>query len=131
MTRSLALCSSCSFTCAADCFPVRASVDDDDAIVGPPLPFAREAAARLGSGRRAIGGWDGAVSVSDAEAVEVDDLMRGRTLGVGKFDFLSIASTVLRKRMKSASARMRVDGRSMVFESSLTISCQHIILLSA
>lgn len=40
----------------------------------------------------------------------------------GKLLFLSTVSTVLWKRLKSDSARTRVDSRSMVPESSLTIS---------
>lgn len=45
---------------------------------------------------------------------------RCRSFGLGKLDFLSIASTVLWKRRKSASARTRVDSRSIVVESSFT-----------
>ena len=45
---------------------------------------------------------------------------RCRTLGVGKLFFLSMASTVRWKRRKRAWARRRVEGRSMVLESSLT-----------
>lgn len=41
--------------------------------------------------------------------------------GEGNMCFLSIASTVRWKRMKSASARMRVESRSIVFASSLTV----------
>jgi len=43
-----------------------------------------------------------------------------RNLGAGKFSFLSMASTRRWKRLNRASARMRVDSRSMVPESSLT-----------
>jgi hypothetical protein len=41
--------------------------------------------------------------------------------GRGKLFLLSIASTVRWKRRKRASARTRVEGRSIVDESSLTI----------
>ena len=40
----------------------------------------------------------------------------------GKFPFLSIVSTVRWKRRKSDSARIKVDSRSMVPDSSLTIA---------
>lgn len=49
-------------------------------------------------------------------------VVRCRSLGAGKLDFLSIASTVRWKRRKSASARMSVDSKSMVVDSSLTLS---------
>jgi hypothetical protein len=49
---------------------------------------------------------------------------RCRNFGAGKLDFLSIASTVRWKRRKRASARMRVDSKSIVVESSFTVS-QH------
>lgn len=42
-------------------------------------------------------------------------------LGAGKFFFLSIASTSRWKRRNRASARIRVDSRSIVHESSLTV----------
>ena len=45
----------------------------------------------------------------------------GSVRGAGKFCFLSMASTRRLKRRKSASARMSVDSRSIVLESSLTI----------
>lgn len=47
--------------------------------------------------------------------------LRWRTVGVGKLFRLSTASTVRSKRRKRAWARRRVEGRSIVFESSLTI----------
>ena len=46
-----------------------------------------------------------------------------RRFGAGKLDFLSIASTVLWKRRKRASARTSVDSRSIVVDSSLTKFC--------
>ncbi len=46
--------------------------------------------------------------------------LRWRMEGAGKLRFLSMASTVRWKRRKRAWARRRVEGRSMVFESSLT-----------
>jgi hypothetical protein len=49
--------------------------------------------------------------------------LRCRTVapcGAGKLLFLSIASTVFWKRRNSCSARMRVDSRSIVLESSFT-----------
>lgn len=46
---------------------------------------------------------------------------RCRTLGAGKLFFLSMASTVRWKRRKRAWARRRVEGRSMVFDNSLTV----------
>jgi hypothetical protein len=46
---------------------------------------------------------------------------RCRNLGAGKFDFLSIASTVRWKRRNKASARMSVLSKSIVVESSLTV----------
>jgi len=46
----------------------------------------------------------------------------GRSRGPGKLPFLSMVSTSRWKRRNSASARMRVDSRSMVPESSLTAS---------
>lgn len=66
------------------------------------------------------------VSTDEVFAVEgdvgvVEVPMRWRSLGVGKLDFLSMASTVRWKRRKRASARMRVDSRSIVVESSLTV----------
>lgn len=70
-----------------------------------------------GSGSRAMGAFEGAASLSD-----IPERLRARADGVGKLEFLSMASTVLRKRRKSASARMIVEERSMVFESSLTAS---------
>ena len=57
------------------------------------------------------------------EAGRGGEEMDFRCLGFGaegKLSFLSIVSTVRWKRRKSASARMRVEGRSMVLESSLT-----------
>jgi hypothetical protein len=48
---------------------------------------------------------------------------RWRNFGAGKLDFLSIASTVLWKRRNRASARIRVDSRSIVVDSSLTSFC--------
>lgn len=47
-----------------------------------------------------------------------------RTAGLGKLDFLSMASTVRWKRRKRASARTSVESRSIVLESSLTHDCQ-------
>lgn len=49
-----------------------------------------------------------------------------RNFGAGKFAFLSIASTLRWKRRKSASARISVDSRSIVLESSLTSSISSI-----
>ena len=49
--------------------------------------------------------------------------LRWRTVGVGKLLRLSTASTVRWKRRKRVWARRRVEGRSIVFESSLTIKC--------
>lgn len=46
------------------------------------------------------------------------DVGRFLNAGAGKLLFLSMASTVRWKRRKSASARMRVDSRSIVVESS-------------
>ena len=48
-------------------------------------------------------------------------VLRWRTVGVGKLFRLSTASTVRWKRRKRAWARRRVEGRSIVFESSLTV----------
>lgn len=45
---------------------------------------------------------------------------RWRTLGAGKLCFLSTASTVRWNLRKRPSARVMVDGRSIVFDSSLT-----------
>ena len=59
--------------------------------------------------------------VEDEDEVLVWAVGRFRSLGAGKLDFLSIASTVRWKRRKRASARMRVDSRSIVVESSLTV----------
>ena len=47
--------------------------------------------------------------------------LRWRTVGVGKLFRLSTASTVRWKRRKRVWARRRVEGRSIVFESSLTV----------
>lgn len=47
---------------------------------------------------------------------------RWRTLGAGKLCLRSMASTVRWKRRKSFCARRRVEGRSMVLESSLTVA---------
>ena len=58
--------------------------------------------------------------VEDEEEVLVCAVGRFLSLGAGKLDFLSMASTVRWNRRKRASARMRVDSRSMVVESSLT-----------
>lgn len=46
--------------------------------------------------------------------------LRWRIEGAGKLRFLSMASTVRWKRRKRAWARRRVEGRSIVLESSLT-----------
>lgn len=46
--------------------------------------------------------------------------LRCRTVGLGKLLRLSTASTVRWKRRNSACARRRVEGRSIVLESSLT-----------
>jgi len=54
----------------------------------------------------------------DEDAVGEDRI--GWCLGAGKFSFLSMASTRRWKRLKRASARMRVDSRSIVPESSFT-----------
>jgi hypothetical protein len=59
-----------------------------------------------------------------AEVVEEDEEdgnNRCLRLGFGKLDFLSIASTVRWKRRKRASARTRVDSRSIELDSSLTV----------
>ena len=48
-------------------------------------------------------------------------LRRRSCFGSGKFDFLSTASTVRWKRRNNISARMRVELRSIVFESSFTV----------
>jgi hypothetical protein len=56
-----------------------------------------------------------------AELGSDDDPWVSRGLGAGKFPFLSTASTRRWKRLKRASARMRVESRSMVHESSLTV----------
>ena len=42
-------------------------------------------------------------------------------MGAGKLSFLSIASTVRWNRRKRACARSKVEGRSIVFASSLTV----------
>ena len=47
--------------------------------------------------------------------------LRWRMVGVGKLFRLSTASTVRWKRRKRAWARRRVEGRSIVLESSLTV----------
>lgn len=49
------------------------------------------------------------------------DIVRWRTMGAGKLSFLSIASTVRWNRRKRAWARSKVEGRSIVFASSLTV----------
>ena len=51
---------------------------------------------------------------------DVGEERPGRNLGAGKFCFLSMASTRRWKRLNRASARIRVDSRSIVPESSLT-----------
>lgn len=63
---------------------------------------------------------------SPASGSEVSDDLPARSRGAeGKLPFLSMASTRRWKRLKRASARMRVDSRSMVPESSFTVSgCQ-------
>ena len=47
--------------------------------------------------------------------------LRCRIVGLGKLCFLSTASTVRWKRRNKDCARRRVEGRSMVLESSLTV----------
>ena len=54
---------------------------------------------------------------------DVAAVFRCLSFGAGKLDFLSMASTVRWKRRKRASARTRVDSRSIVVESSLTVLC--------
>lgn len=49
------------------------------------------------------------------------EIVRWRTTGAGKLSFLSIASTVRWNRRKRAWARSKVEGRSIVFASSLTV----------
>lgn len=49
------------------------------------------------------------------------EIVRCRTTGAGKLSFLSTASTVRWNRRKRAWARSKVDGRSIVFASSLTV----------
>ena len=65
--------------------------------------------------------------VEDEEEVLVCAVGRFRSLGAGKLDFLSMASTVRWKRRNRASARMRVDSRSIVEESSLTMYSKHVV----
>lgn len=57
------------------------------------------------------------------EVSELEGGRRFRRMGAGKEAFLSIASTVRWKRRKRASARMRVDSRSIVVDSSFTYLC--------
>ena len=61
--------------------------------------------------------------VPPSEAFCVAAVFRCLSFGAGKLDFLSMASTVRWKRRKRASARTRVDSRSIVVESSLTVLC--------
>ena len=66
--------------------------------------------------------WPVALPV-DADSEALPSVLTGRrcrTLGAGKLFFLSTASTVRWKRLKSASALISVLSRSMVLESSLT-----------
>lgn len=54
------------------------------------------------------------------------EIVRWRTIGAGKLSFLSIASTVRWNRRKRAWARSKVDGRSIVFASSLTVNIRDV-----
>lgn len=64
--------------------------------------------------------------VSASAGVVSDDLPARSRGAEGKLPFLSMASTRRWKRLKRASARMRVDSRSMVPESSFTFRwCQY------
>ena len=63
---------------------------------------------------------DGEVPDVAEEEEEEEGNNRCLRLGFGKLDFLSMASTVRWKRRKRASARMRVDSRSIELDSSLT-----------
>ncbi len=65
-----------------------------------------------------VGGARGAEEEEEEDDVDGPFLARA---GAGKLCFLSMASTRRWKRRNSASARMRVDSRSIVFESSFTI----------
>lgn len=77
------------------------------------LPLAGDFAGDLAGD--AADGPEGPATVDD-----VDDFFSW-TRGAGKFCFLSTASTSLWNRLNRVSARMRVDSRSMVLESSLTV----------
>lgn len=55
------------------------------------------------------------------------EIVRWRTMGAGKLSFLSIASTVRWNRRKRAWARSKVEGRSIVFASSLTVYDRDVI----
>lgn len=64
------------------------------------------------------GGWALAAS-DDAEG----EPRLGRARGAGKLGFLSIVSISLLNRRKRDSARIKVESRSMLPESSLTDTC--------
>lgn len=63
---------------------------------------------------------DALPSAPSADGPDVMDLRCLAAGAAGKLCFLSMASTVRWKRRKRDSARMRVEGRSMVLDSSLT-----------
>jgi hypothetical protein len=64
----------------------------------------------------------GAGAVGEVDAADELDSAAGANTGrgAGKLPFLSTASTSRWKRLNRTSARMRVELRSMVHESSLT-----------
>ena len=70
--------------------------------------------------------WRPSAPLAEADVLVLGDEglsvgFRWRTGAEGKFFRLSTASTVLRKRRKSAWARSRVELRSIVLESSFTM----------
>lgn len=88
-------------------------------VVLPP-----RAGGRAGRGEEVLPPAEGDVGASADE----NDEPRVRR-GPGKFSFLSTASTRRWKRRKSASARMRVDSRSILPDNSLT-SVEDVSMMS-
>lgn len=99
----------------------RADVRPDEAEPSAARPARRASSTRCTSVRCAAAALPLADDGDAGEDEEPEIVLRWRTdVGAGKCALRSMASIVRSKRRKSDSARMRVEGRSMLLESSLT-----------